>query len=491
MSSIRTPHSRPLPKASAEQSQARLEYPVDSVEPARNNRPVVLLHGTLVDKDGIEAYRDFALQNGHPVNHKTYDSITKGHRIEHSTELASREVNLSRAEVASRNLASLAKLDRPALQDFLKLDSHLYGEVDQSVELTMDQVPGVLERLEGILAQPEEQLAQGLSGQIQELESEMASQLTTAGVSQGKAKAIAREVIDSFAPKAILIGHSAGGYVAHNMVVNPEIQPDNDAFTYDGGNGVAEALVISSPVEKGLSKPAPPGIAELPFYNYEKNVLRPLEAFPTSQLAMMNPFLNAAYTMNKSWFRSLSATNFMLAASLTSPITYATRPGNQQVEEGSDFFKTYIQGKPIPQGVSVVTFTSPLDRLSLEDRSALVSSQANGQSFSVDLGVSAGDLERERPTWTHVIMTEKPQAFKEQFGQALSQDPQRLSRTLHSSNDEGVRHEALSLLKNSQDKIAWQNDPIMKQALENVASERLPFTDSASYLAHQLLQETS
>ena len=99
-----------------------LEYPRDNVEISRNSRPVVLLHGTLVEKDGIAAYRDYALRNGHPVNHRTYQSITKGARIEESTELASQQVNLSRAEVTERNLKALAGLDRPALQQALSLD---------------------------------------------------------------------------------------------------------------------------------------------------------------------------------------------------------------------------------------------------------------------------------------------------------------------------------------------------------------------------------
>ena len=79
-----------------------LEYPRDNVEVSRNSRPVVLLHGTLVEKDGIAAFRDYALRKGHPVNHRTYESITKGARIEESTELASQQVNLSRRSCGAK-----------------------------------------------------------------------------------------------------------------------------------------------------------------------------------------------------------------------------------------------------------------------------------------------------------------------------------------------------------------------------------------------------
>ena len=476
-----TPNSkRSAPRAPKE----GLEFPKDDVELARNNRPVVLLHGTLVEKDGIEAYRDFALASGHPVSHKTYQSITKGGRIEKSTELASQEVNLSRAEVARKNLENLKDLDRAGLQTAFQLNSELYGQSDPSVALTLDRLPAVLSSVDELLSQDEGAISDKLSGQLLRLEADFAKQLAEAGVEGKKASGIADEVLDTVAPKAILIGHSAGGFVAQNMVVNPELTPDDDEFTYDGGTGIAEALIISSPIEKGLNKPSPPGIAELPFYRYDKNVLQPLEKLPPASIALMNPFISAAYHTNKSLLKSLSAASFMLTASLTGPLTYTLRPGNEQVEEGSEFFKNRVQDKPIPEGVSVITFTSPLDRLVLEDRAALETDESNGHSFSVDLGVTDEDLIRERPTWTHVLMAERPNEFEQQFNDAVNTDEGRLVRLLDSANDEGVRHRALSML---QEETKILNSPNVQGALEKVAAERLPFEDSASFLAYQLL----
>lgn len=467
-----------------------LEFPADSVESARNNRPVVLLHGTLVEKDGIAAYRDFALRSGHPVSHETYQSITKGHRIEESTEIASKEVNLSRAEVAQRNVETLKGLNPTELAKRFRLNPSLYGKEDPSVSKTVEHLPELIGQVESLLGQSQTKVGTSLSGDLSRLESSFASDLKKAGVSESKASGIAREVLDTIAPKAILIGHSAGGFVAHNMVVNPETTPDDNPFTYDGGMGIGEAIIISSPVEKGLSKPAPSGIAGLPFYNFEKNVLRPIEKLPASRLAMLNPIVSTLYAANKSFLKTMSAASFMVTASLMAPATYLARPGNEQVEEGSEFFETYIKDKPIPDGVSLMTITSPLDQLSTEDRSALVTEQRNGHSLSMDLEVSQEDLQRERPTWTHVIMTEKPDSFKQQFAEAVSTDGQRLSRILDQTNDEGVRHEALSLLHKARQKnpSLLTDDTQVKKSLQKVAAEQLPFEDSASYLAFQLLQ---
>lgn len=466
-----------------------MEFPKDTVELARNSRPVVLLHGTLVQKEGISAYNDFALQSGHPVNHKTYSTITHGGRIEKSTEIASQEVNRSRAEVALKNLSNFKELDRDGLKAALHLDSHLYGQVDPSVEIALDLLPSVLHQVEALVSQPQEQVLRKLSGQLKTIEAELSGRFQAEGVVAPKSKQMAAELLDSIAPKAIVIGHSAGGYVAHNMAVNPESTPDEDPFTYDGGNGIGEVLVLSSPIQEGLNKPAPPGVAGLPFYNFDKAVLRPLEKLPTTQLAMLNPLFNGLYNTGKAWMKSLSAANFMLAAQLTGPATYMARPGNAQVEEGSEFFTTYIKDKVIPDGVSVLTFTSPLDQLSQEKRSALITEQPNGNTFSVDLGVSQEDIQRERPTWTHVIMTEKPAEFQRQYSEHIVQDSKSLARLLDERNDEGVRHQALSVIQQqvTQNPGLLESRPELRTALEQVAAERLPFTDSASYLAHQLL----
>ena len=47
-----SPYRIPKAQAKAPKPEPKLEYPSQETEPARNGRPVVLLHGTIVEKDG-------------------------------------------------------------------------------------------------------------------------------------------------------------------------------------------------------------------------------------------------------------------------------------------------------------------------------------------------------------------------------------------------------------------------------------------------------
>ena len=468
-----------------------LEYPPDGVEPARDQRPVVLLHGTLVNKDGIASYRDFALRSGHPVSHRTYGSIKNGDRIEDSTELASKEVNRSRAEIATKNVQRFAEMTDDQLQEAFQLDGGLYGSYDSDVEVIKGRLADFNQRVAQTLDQKPEKIESGLSGQLKKLESGFVDTLSQDGLSEQKASGVAREIMETIAPKAVVIGHSAGGYIAHTLALNPELTPDQDKFTYDGGNGVGEVLVLSAPIGGGLPKPAPPGIAELPFYNYENTFLRPVENLPVSKLMLKNPLVESTYNTTKGLLRAAARLQFMMITQMTSPIVYAARPGNRQVEEGSEFFETYIKDKPIPEGVSIIGFTSPHDRLSQEERSRLVTEQPNGHTLSVDLGVTEEDLKRERPTWAHVIMAEKPDSFKAQFQVYLQNDAEAVGRILHRDNDDGVRYEALQMVEQSIGQAPETLTPRLRRSLEKVAAEAMPFRDAPSAVASSILSRHS
>ena len=467
-----------------------LEYPADGVELARNNRPVVLLHGTLVTKDGIEAYRDFALKSGHPVNHRDYPSITQGEAIEKSTEIASVEVNRSRAEVARHNLARLQGADEAEVHEFFQLDGELYGSQDADLGAVGKAIPGLLAATETLLRQSPREIDSKFSRQIRAIQTQLGESLESAGLGPEKAGRVASELVDTIAPKVVLIGHSAGGFVAHTMTVNPETSQGEDDFSYDGGLGVGELILLSSPIGQGLPSPAPPGVLELPFYNFDSKVLRPLEDLPMVKLARLNPLTDFIYNSNKSILKTASAFSSFVSFGLTSPLVHLARPGYEQVEEGSEFFQKYVKNKEVPEGVTAIAMTSPLDRLSLEERSRLGTGQENTHNLSVDLGLSEEKLKKERPTFAHVVMSENPQGFKEQFAHHLRDDSSALLKMLGRKNDESVRHEALRMLRSE---MALQPSLLadkaeIRAALEEVAGERLPFRDSASYLAYQLLK---
>ena len=322
-----------------------LEFPQDGVDLARNERPVILLHGTLVEKEGIAAYRDFSLRQGHPVDHRTYPSITKGDPIEKSADLASRNINRARIEIAGRNVERLKDADAQALESFFQLDGNLYGTHDADADRARPLLAEVVSEVSGMLAN-DEALEETFSGKLKNLQTGLAERLSSAGVADEKAAKMAAELVDSVAPKAIVVGHSAGGYVGYTLAVNPESAPDQDPFTFDGGNGIAQMLVLSAPVGKGLPTPAPPGVLDLGFYNIDSKVLRPLEQLPGSQLALMNPLFNFGYHAWKGMAKQAFHVANFVTIGLTNPLIHKLRPSNAQVEENSDFFNTYLKDKP-------------------------------------------------------------------------------------------------------------------------------------------------
>lgn len=472
-------------RSAPKEPSAGLEFPQDGVQLARNERPVILLHGTLVEKDGIAAYREFSLRHGHPVDHRTYSSITKGEAIEKSADLVSKNINAARMEIAGRNLERLEDAGAAKLAEFFQLDGDLYGSHDPDADAAKPLLSELLARVAAILAEGSG-LQDTFSGKLRGIASDLAQRLEDRGVAPEKAAKMAAELVDSLAPKAIVVGHSAGGYVGYTMTLNPERTPDNDPFTYDGGNGIAEMLVLSSPVGKGLPRPAPPGILDLGFYNVDSKVLRPIENLPPSQLALMNPLFNFGYHAWKGLAKQAFHVANWVTIGLTNPLIHQLRPSNAQVEENSEFFNSYLKDKPVPEGVSVIAVTSPLDQLSQAERSTVDDRQSNAHNFSADLQVSQADLERERPTWSHVIMTEKPDAFKEQFAEHLL-NPGALARILHPANDDGVRYEALEMLAAQLKENPGAMTAAMREVVQKVASERSPFRDSPSFLAQSLL----
>ncbi|HIB67111.1 MAG TPA: hypothetical protein EYO33_18880 [Phycisphaerales bacterium] len=477
----------------APRPELKLEYPSEEVEPARNGRPVVLLHGTIVEKDGIEEFRKFALSQGHPVNHRSYPTITKGGLIEESTEIASREVNKSRAEVARGRIEALKERTPQALTEFFQIDAELYGERDPDAEKILPHLPGLVAQVESVVTGPQAQIESRLGRSLKAIEADLVEGLKKDGLTEQKAAAIAEELLDTVAPKAIVIGHSAGGFVAQTLAVNPETQDGDDPFAYDGGNGVGEVVLLSSPVGKGLPQPAPTGILELPFYNYDRTVLQPAEKNPLVTLARLNPLTNLAYTSSKSLLKTLFYVGTQVSTTMTSPMVHLAKPGYAQVEESHEFFNQYVKDREIPEGLTVISVTSPLDKLVQEERSRLSDEMENGHNYSFDLDVTEEQVKKERPTWTHVIMTEQPEHLKKEYSEDILAQPKALMKLLNPKNDEGVRVKALDILwaglETSPDYL--KAHPEVKDVLEKVAAERLPFEDSASYKAYSLLAMSS
>ncbi|MFN8610377.1 MAG: alpha/beta fold hydrolase [Vulcanimicrobiota bacterium] len=450
---------------------ARLQYPKANVPPARHERPVVIVHGTLVDKQSIEAYKDYALETGHPVDWRDYKGITEGALLEESAQEVSQNINQARQELARTHLAELQGGD-PAR--FFQVDDSARG---QKVRENLDWL---VQKATAEVTNPD---IATFSSRLNKLQGQLQERLG-AGDWTGKAAA---HLIDCLAPKATLVGHSAGGFIAYALALNPEDGKKSKFPKYDGGLGVGEVVVLSSPVGKGMNYPAPPGLAELPFYQFDSKVLRPLEETPAMQLAQLNPFFKMGYALSKTASKTAWAVATQLNTALMSPYIFTTKPGYEEVTGFSSFFKDCVQGKPVPEGVTVVAVTSKDDRMSLPERSRIDDSRPNAHNFAVDQQISQEELERERPTWGHVQMSMKPALFEQQFDQSLLQNPGEAARFLDPSNDDGARYDVLEVLqKQGNDWLSQQ--PELKRAVQAVAAENQPFADSPSALAQSLLR---
>lgn len=435
-----------------------LQYPPGQVASARHQRPVVIVHGTLVDKQSIAAYRDYALETGHPVDWRTYKSVQDGDHIDESARQVSHNVNAARREIGQANLKSLH--EGADLAEFFQVDDSPRGRK------VSEQLPWLLQQAELALNGEVEHLSSRLAG----LEEKLARRLG----GQEWCRRAADHLVDALAPKATLVGHSAGGFVAYTVAVNPD--------SYDGGQGVGDVVVLSSPIGKGMSFPAPPGLAEMPFYQLDRNLLRPLEQTPAMQLARLNPFFDFSYAVGKSMAKTGYAVATQVATAATCPLIYALKPGYEEVAPFASFFREKVQGKPVPEGVTVVAVTSEHDKMSLPDRSRVDDRQANAHNFAADLQLSEEELARERPTWGHVQMSTRPALFKQQFVEQVRTDPAQACRYLDPANDDGCRYEVLQALRGQ------KLDPAVRRAVEKVAGENQPFADSPSALARELLK---
>ncbi|MBT9589272.1 hypothetical protein IV102_38455 [bacterium] len=459
-------------------SRRGLEYPAEQVAAARHDRPVVIVHGTLVDKESITAYRDYALKTGHPVDLRTYKSVQDGGRIEDSARQVAGHVNQARQELAQTHLDELKGASPLELQGFFQVDSSPRGQIVTA------ELPWLLEQVSAAVASTD-----NLSYQLQQVEQRLAQRLG----GQEWADKAAAQMVDCLAPKATLVGHSAGGFVAYAVAVNPRSPGSSPDLSYDGGLGVGQVVVLSSPIGKGMSFPAPPGLAEMPFYNLDSKVLRPLESTPPMQLASLNPFFAFNYALSKSATKMAYTVGTQLATAMAVPLIYAMKPGYEEVSGFSNFFKECIQGKPVPEGVTVVAVTSPDDKMALTDRSQVDDSQPNAHNFEADLQLSAAELKRERPTWGHVQMSTKPVQFLQQFDQKLLDDPRQAQRFLDPANDDGSRYHVLQVIERrcQADEDFLTSQPLLQQSLQQVADEGQPFLDSPSALAQRILDSTA
>jgi hypothetical protein len=483
-----------------------LAYPALTQAAARNNTPVIVVHGTLREKESISKYNEASLAEGHPTDFSTYLTIKEGERIEVSGQIISRSVNEARMDVARKNLKELRHVrnDEHTLMAFFSMSPDLYGETDKSTGKIAALLPGVIDRMDDILSMRNETLAGSLSTRLKDYQKQLAAAIMTTGfassshdVEQRKevVDKCAAEIIESIAPKPFLVGHSMGGFVSYVIGVNPkENIKDKDPCTFDAGNGVSTVMVLSSPIARGVRKPLPTGLSSIGFDLYEKNVLNPLEHTPAMELAMMNPLFAAWYASSKAISKESSKQMTEASASFMNPYIYAQKPGYEQIAEGSSFIRDHLEGKKVPYGTTVVAVTNKLDGVSEADRSKADESQPNAHNLDAEVKITPDDLKDPMdtlPRVAHFKMADYPIDHWGELKKEICQNPVAIPRILDRKNHDGIRYNTLMVLLGSAiDDRAFFKKPEMKnalQAIRDTAGEKLPFSDSPAYVAWQIL----
>ena len=457
-----------------------LRRPPAEAPPARNSAPVVLVHGTRAEAVDIERYNDAALQLGHPSELSTYPEIRDGSRVEESARAVSAVVNSSRQAILRDQLARLeGSLDKPE-----ELRKHFLLDRSPLAEQLLARLPDLVGRMKPLAEGPSE----GFSTRAAALEASLARELEPLmGARAGKGAA---ELVESLAPRAILVGHSLGGFVSYTLAVNPEGLEGADA-----GLGVGTTLLLSAPIRDGMSRPQPPGLTNWPYGLLERNVLTPLEQLPPMAWVVSHPVLGPLYQVNKDFTRAAMATGTDLWTALASPFLFLQHPAYDQVAEGSEFLTRHVQGRPVPAGTSVVALTSPEDQV-VEDHRSTAPEAPNAHNLSVRIPVTAEDLRRDRTRTEGILahrkMTAFPMEHRAEFREKFLVNPREVPRLLDPANHDGLRWSCTAALLEEvrrnprfMEGEAWAP---AREALQAVAGEAMPFLDSPSAVARQVLE---
>ncbi|GEM_PF-1793401 len=468
---------------------------------ARHDAPVVIVHGTMSDEKSIQKYMDATLQEGHPTDLFTYLSIKDGQPLEKSGQIISEHVNSIRMSIAKRHLEELAPYrdNLDGLKKKLLMDDRLYDNHDEKVDKVAALVPDILDKLGKILKGDEDKLKGSFSSKTKDLEAELAKDIKKTGFADGNqqiAGKLAAEIMDAIVPKAVLVGHSMGGFVSYAMAINPKEKGQaGDPFKYDAGNGVSTVITLSSPVGKGVRRPLPKGIENYIFDLTDKNMLKPMEDSPGMQLAQMNPFFSIWYNSAKAIARETYRQSMIVGSAMSNPMIYLMKPGVEQISEGSEFIRKYIDHKKIPSGTTVIAVSNKDDGISEQASSKVDESQPNAYNLDADVNITAEDLKDPKAlkaTRAHLKMAQYPFEHGDEFRHEVLENPDQIPKLLDQSNYDGIRWRCLSVLYED---LAGNPDlfknPEFKPALDKikeVAAEKLPFKDSASYVAMQILK---
>lgn len=472
-------------------------FPPKGAPTPRNAAPVVLVHGTRAEAVDIQDYHGAALQLGHASDLSTYPPVRDGRPIAESATMVTEKINEARVAVARRNLEAFEPLlrDPARLREAFEFDSGL--SADPAAERIAGLLPEAVQGVRALVDAPEEERRSSFSTRARGLTERLAGKVAETGFGAAETperrsmlcRKVALEIVETLAPRAILIGHSMGGFVAWSMVVNPQEPGGGRDFSSDGGNGVSLAVLLSSPIAKGLKHPLPPGLRDWPFDLLDRHLLTPLENMPPGSLIAQNPLTGPMYRFNKSVLKTVMGLQNQFWTALATPFLFAEHPGYPQVMEGSEFLREQLAGRPLPADVSAVSVTSPKDGV-VEQHRSLAPDQPNAHNLDAEVVVTSEDLRRDptrnEPILAHRRMTAFPLEHRAEFRAELMQNPKEAPRLLDPANADGLRWSTLAALQELD--LSGARWGPTREAIARVAAEGLPFADSPSALAKRLLE---
>ncbi|MFA6989313.1 MAG: hypothetical protein WC197_04520 [Candidatus Gastranaerophilaceae bacterium] len=470
-----------------------------------HDNPYVLVHGTIVKDDSLFKLRDVLKPYVHSIDLTPYPMLTNGEPLEKSAREISKNINKSRISVTQEKLEQLKNIkdNHEELKKYFGINTDFCGvQNNGDVNKIVKLIPNTINEIEAITKINKKDLLGSFSTRIKEVKENLAANIKKTDFGNWNpadkdklCDKVAEEMIDTIAPKAVVIGHSMGGTAAHLIAVNPKKDlADNSPDTYDAGNGVSTFISLSSPVEQGV-KIDSDGMKNARYDWVNENWIKPFEDFYGGLLSV-----NPGYEIGKALFKGncRAYSNSKDIEPIQQKLQQNLVPGLQQITRDSEFMKKYFIGKSTAKGVSSLSYYHPDDNYMTRDSDKLNEAHANNHNMEINLKVKDSDLKEARAEdytmirtlYAHDYLAKKPEEYAKIFEHNIISKPNDAIKMLDISNSDTLRHQCLDVIYNQvkENPAFLKNNAKLLAKIEQVCAEKIPFESSPSFRAGQILE---
>lgn len=453
-------------KGARDAGQVSLDKDIKEILLPRKESPVIFIHGLGVYGDSLKKFSGFAQEAGYQVKIEDYENINNTGSTDASAHLISKDINESRRDATIKQLSEISQIisNEEDLQKFFKVDPSLQRE--KKAKLT-SIIKEIVNDAHEVLNNYNDQ---SFSSNMKSVEQSLKEKIKNSDIINCKNESddydllctkAASDIMETISPKALIVAHSMGAFVANTVILNPD--------SYDGGNGIASALLISGAVN-GKRMSATESLVAREYDATEKNG-------GTNKLTR-NEAINAAGQIYQYLENYLKKQYEAL----------------ENAHNKSKFFKEKIAGKKPPNNLTVISAYDTKDVVVEASDSKLDLSQNN--LHNIEFNRPSTEKEKNNPNahlnvLIHLKTAASPDLVGQQFVRNILTNSQYAVRAIDKANNESFRYTTLKLLAKQEEKqpgfLMKQNGVVKK--LREVAAEGLPFTDSPSYLAGQILEK--